>query len=93
MTLFVGGVLLVYNNYTGDRINFGLAVERARSEGLRVEQFIVGEDCAAIPTQSMRDRRGIAGYIAFLKVTFVKFFPANKKRNTASTQLEILLYQ
>ncbi len=34
------GVLLVVKNYTGDRLNFGLAVEMARSEGIAVETII-----------------------------------------------------
>merc|ERR1712142_605013 len=40
------GVLVLVINYTGDRIHFGLAVERARSEGIQVEMFVNGEDCA-----------------------------------------------
>jgi triose/dihydroxyacetone kinase / FAD-AMP lyase (cyclizing) len=32
----VAGVLVLVINYTGDRINFGLAVEKARREGLKV---------------------------------------------------------
>lgn len=31
-----GGVLVLIPNYTGDILNFGLAVELARSEGLQV---------------------------------------------------------
>ncbi len=30
------GCLVIIKNYTGDRLNFGLAVEEARSEGLKV---------------------------------------------------------
>lgn len=30
------GVLVLVMNYTGDRLNFGMAVERAKSEGLKV---------------------------------------------------------
>lgn len=36
ITNFVGGVLLIFNNYTGDVLNFGLALERARSLGYSV---------------------------------------------------------
>ena len=36
--LFTDGVLLIVINYTGDRLNFGLALERARSEGIRVRK-------------------------------------------------------
>ena len=31
-------------NYTGDRIHFGLATERARREGIKVEMFVNGEE-------------------------------------------------
>jgi len=31
------GCLLVVTNYTGDRLNFGLAAEEAKSEGYKVE--------------------------------------------------------
>ena len=33
----LSGCLLVVFNYTGDRINFGLAANRAKAEGLKVE--------------------------------------------------------
>src|SRR3954454_9392315 len=32
-----GGALLIVKNYTGDRLNFGLAAEMARAEGIPVE--------------------------------------------------------
>ena len=31
------GCLLIIKNYTGDRLNFGLAREQAMTEGLKVE--------------------------------------------------------
>lgn len=40
------GCLLIVKNYTGDRLNFGLAAELARSEGYNVEMVVVGDDCA-----------------------------------------------
>ena len=33
---FAAGALVIVINYTGDRIHFGLAVEKAKSEGLKV---------------------------------------------------------
>ena len=27
---------MVFNNYTGDRLNFGIAMERAKAEGMKV---------------------------------------------------------
>jgi len=40
------GCLVVVKNYTGDRLNFGLACEHAKASGLRVEMVVVGDDCA-----------------------------------------------
>jgi ribosomal protein S18 acetylase RimI-like enzyme len=37
------GCLLIVKNYTGDRLNFGLAAERARALGLKVNMVIVDE--------------------------------------------------
>ena len=34
-------MLLIVTNYTGDRLNFGIAAERARSEGINVRMVIV----------------------------------------------------
>ncbi len=52
------GCLLIVKNYTGDRLNFGLAAERARAMGLAVEMVIVGDD-VALP--EVVQARGIAG--------------------------------
>src|SRR5271170_5362011 len=40
------GALLVVKNYTGDRLNFGLAAEMARAEGILVEMIVVDDDVA-----------------------------------------------
>ncbi len=52
------GCLLVVKNYTGDRLNFGLAAEKARAEGFQVEMVIVGDDIA-LP--DIAQPRGVAG--------------------------------
>ncbi|MCE2563809.1 dihydroxyacetone kinase subunit DhaK [Komagataeibacter sp. FNDCF1] len=54
------GCLLVVKNYTGDRLNFGLAAERARALGKQVEMVIVGDDIA-LPES--RTPRGVAGTV------------------------------
>ena len=38
------GVLVLVINYTGDRIHFGLAVERARKEGIKVRRVTIYKD-------------------------------------------------
>ncbi|MEL7397266.1 MAG: dihydroxyacetone kinase subunit DhaK, partial [Pseudomonadota bacterium] len=40
------GCLLIVKNYTGDRLNFGLAAERARALGRKVEMVVVDDDIA-----------------------------------------------
>jgi triose/dihydroxyacetone kinase / FAD-AMP lyase (cyclizing) len=57
------GALLVVKNYTGDRLNFGLAAEMARSEGISVEMIIVDDDVALNGTGSATGARGLAGTI------------------------------
>lgn len=52
------GCLLIVKNYTGDRLNFGLAAEKAKRHGLKVEMVIVGDD---ISLPDNRQPRGIAG--------------------------------
>ncbi|MDR5860413.1 DAK2 domain-containing protein [Halomonas eurihalina] len=64
------GCLLVVKNYTGDRLNFGLAAERARGEGLNVEMVIVADDVAIAEAPQPRGIAGtllvhkLAGYLA-----------------------------
>ena len=62
------GALLVVKNYTGDRLNFGLAAEMARSRGIPVETIIVADDTALAATEEHAGARGIAGTILVHKV-------------------------
>eukprot|EP00249_Psilotum_nudum_P013807 c24525_g1_i1 orf=256-2034(+) len=62
------GCLLIVKNYTGDRLNFGLAAEQAKSEGFKVEVVIVGDDCALPPPRGITGRRGLAGTLFVHKV-------------------------
>lgn len=59
------GCLLIVKNYTGDRLNFGLAAEKARAEGFRVEMVIVADD-VALP--DIAQPRGIAGTLFVHKI-------------------------
>ena len=59
------GCLLVLKNYTGDRLNFGLAAERARAMGYKVNMLIVGDDIA-LP--DLAQPRGLAGTLLVNKV-------------------------
>ncbi len=62
------GALLIVKNYTGDRLNFGLAAEMARAEGLQVETVTVADDVALTATTDNAGRRGLAGTLFVHKV-------------------------
>jgi dihydroxyacetone kinase len=55
------GVLYLYGNYGGDRLNFDLAAELAAAEGIRVETVRGADDVASAPPGRRAERRGIAG--------------------------------
>ncbi|EHS52657.1 Dak kinase [Rhizobium sp. PDO1-076] len=59
------GCLLIVKNYTGDRLNFGLAAERARAFGLNVSMVIVDDDIA-LP--DLPQARGLAGTLFVHKI-------------------------
>ena len=59
------GCLLIVKNYTGDRLNFGLAAERARALGRKVEMVVVDDDIA-LP--ELPQPRGVAGTLFVHKV-------------------------
>ncbi|KAJ0401056.1 hypothetical protein P43SY_005076 [Pythium insidiosum] len=55
------GCLLIVKNYTGDRLNFGLAVEQAKTEGYLVDMVVIGEDVAVVNANA--GRRGLSGTV------------------------------
>jgi dihydroxyacetone kinase len=61
------GVLVVVKNYTGDRLNFGLAAEMARADGIRVETVIVADD-AALGDSARAGRRGLTATVLVHKI-------------------------
>ena len=60
--------LLIVKNYTGDRLNFGLAAELARAEGIPVEIAIVADDVSLRRHTPRERRRGIAGTVLVHKI-------------------------
>lgn len=62
------GVLFCYGNYSGDVLNFDMAEERLRDEGLDVRTVRVTDDVASAPKGEEGDRRGIAGDFFVFKV-------------------------
>lgn len=61
------GCLLIVKNYTGDRLNFGLAAAIARADGLEVEMVLVDDD-AALEGGGRIGRRGLAGAVLIHKL-------------------------
>lgn len=62
------GVLFLYGNYGGDRLNFGLASELAEAEGIPVAQALVRDDVASAPPDQIDRRRAIAGLFFAYKI-------------------------
>lgn len=62
------GVLLVVKNYTGDRLNFGLAAEIAAAEGIPCDTVVVADDVALPELRAAGRARGLAGTVLVHKV-------------------------
>jgi ATP-dependent dihydroxyacetone kinase len=62
------GAVLIVKNYTGDRLNFGLAAELATAEGIPTRVVVVADDVALHDTVEPSRRRGIAGTVLVHKV-------------------------
>jgi dihydroxyacetone kinase len=63
-----GGIVLGFGNYAGDVLNFGVAAERLRAEGIDVRIVTVTDDVASGPADKHFQRRGIAGDFMVFKV-------------------------
>lgn len=63
------GILVTVMNYTGDVLNFGMAVEKTRASGLKVEMLVVGDDVGVGRQRGGKvGRRGIAGTVLVHKI-------------------------
>jgi dihydroxyacetone kinase len=62
------GSVLIVKNYTGDRLNFGLAAELAGAEGLQVDVAIVADDASLSNGDDSAGKRGIAGTVLLHKI-------------------------
>lgn len=62
------GCMLIVKNYTGDRLNFGVAAALARSEGLNVAMVLVDDDVAIAAGKSRAGARGLAGTVLVHKL-------------------------
>jgi len=61
------GVLLLVNNYTGDRMAFDMGKEMAEAEGIRVEILTINDDVAVKDSTYTIGRRGVAGNFFVIK--------------------------
>ena len=62
------GVLCVLGNYGGDVMNFEMACEIVKAEGIETKTIIVSDDIASASSEEKLKRRGIAGLILAFKI-------------------------
>ncbi|MFD3483539.1 dihydroxyacetone kinase subunit DhaK [Streptomyces sp. NPDC058665] len=62
------GVLHIVKNYTGDRINFGIAAERLRADGIPVRRVLVDDDLATESDETATGRRGTGATVLVEKL-------------------------
>ena len=60
------GVLCIVKNYTGDIMNFEIAIDKARSVGIKIDHVVVADDVASQSTAV--GRRGVAGTVLVHKI-------------------------
>lgn len=61
------GVLVLVNNYQGDRMAWDMACEMAEAEGIKLKQFIINDDVAVQDSLYTVGRRGVAGNFFVMK--------------------------
>ncbi|SNY38193.1 dihydroxyacetone kinase subunit DhaK [Paractinoplanes atraurantiacus] len=61
------GVLLLVNNYTGDRMAFDMGKEMADADGIRCEILTINDDVAVQDSLYTVGRRGVAGNFFVIK--------------------------
>ena len=66
------GVLYLFGNYSGDKMNFEMAAEMAEAEGIPVKMSIAADDVASAPRSEKNRRRGIAGIFFAYKIAGAK---------------------
>ncbi len=61
------GVLLLVNNYTGDKMVFDMAQEMSSAEGLQVRTLFINDDVSVEDSTYTIGRRGVAGNFFVIK--------------------------
>src|ERR1035437_1758792 len=62
------GVLHIVKNYTGDVMNFDMAAELARAEGIEVKAVVIADDVAVKDSLYTAGRRGVGGTVLAEKI-------------------------
>ena len=62
------GVILLYNNYSGDVFNFNFAQDLARKEGILVDTVLINDEISSAPVELMDDRRGTTADHIIIKI-------------------------
>ncbi|WP_328912214.1 MULTISPECIES: dihydroxyacetone kinase subunit DhaK [unclassified Streptomyces] len=63
-----GGVLHLVKNYTGDKINFGIAAERLAREGIACARVLIDDDVASESAEVATGRRGTGATVLVEKI-------------------------
>lgn len=66
------GVVFLLGNYSGDVMNFELAAEMCREEGIPVAQVIATDDVGSGPKEKASNRRGVVGEFLAWKIAGAK---------------------
>lgn len=66
------GVLCIVKNYTGDVLNFEMAMDMAADEDIKVAHVVVNDDVAVQDSLYTTGRRGVAGTILVHKIAGAK---------------------
>lgn len=61
---------MIINNYTGDRLNFGLAIEKARTvyKYRNIKAITINDDCAIDNPRHSTGKRGLSGINLVIKI-------------------------
>ena len=62
------GVLCIVKNYTGDIMNFEMAIDMAKDEGVEADYVVVNDDVAVKDSLYTTGRRGVAGTVLVHKI-------------------------
>lgn len=60
------GILIIIGNSMGECLNFGLAAERAKNDGIRIKTLIVNDDCYR--SGRYKEKRCLAGIVLIYKI-------------------------